>query len=273
MEEWEYQVVGQPTPGVPVYSVKSVAGGKTKVLHRNLLLPLQGRVRQTGGSVEEGISDSDEEEEGGCVMFKVARASKGRPRVTSKPQASPTPADPNASSMIIPSPPESISGDEDSNEEDDLYNTDSLTSHTTASNSTSADKLSVEASSSILPSVSESKFSPIMPYVEESSQSDHASDSVLTDTEASTEPHSSPSQQIIDSPIPKDSTVLSSPPESPAPRRSARSTWGAPTVHFGKVIRHSSMVSEMAKTPTYRQTLFVSCMPKHHVVNMYMSED
>ena len=45
----EYQLVGQPTPDVPVYSVKSVAGGKTRVLHRNLLLPLQGRVRQTGG--------------------------------------------------------------------------------------------------------------------------------------------------------------------------------------------------------------------------------
>ena len=48
-ESGEYQVVGQPTPGVPVYTVKKVAGGKTKVLHRNLLLPVQGRVRQEGG--------------------------------------------------------------------------------------------------------------------------------------------------------------------------------------------------------------------------------
>ena len=63
-ESGEYQVVGQPTPGVPVYTVKKVAGGKTKVLHRNLLLPLQGRVRQSGGSVEEGITSSDEEEGG-----------------------------------------------------------------------------------------------------------------------------------------------------------------------------------------------------------------
>ena len=55
-ESGEYQVVDQPTPGVPVYSVKSVAGGKTKVLHRNLLLPLQGMVIQTGGSVAEGIT-------------------------------------------------------------------------------------------------------------------------------------------------------------------------------------------------------------------------
>ena len=104
-ESGEYQVVGQPTPGVPVYSVKSVAGGKIKVLHRNLLLPLQGRIRQAGGSVEEGITDYDGEEEGGGVMPKVARVSKGRPRVTTKPQASPTPFDPNASPMIIPSHP------------------------------------------------------------------------------------------------------------------------------------------------------------------------
>ena len=61
-ESGEYQMEGQPSLGVPVYTVKSVAGGKTKVLHRNLLLPLQGRVRQSGGSVEEGITGSDEEE-------------------------------------------------------------------------------------------------------------------------------------------------------------------------------------------------------------------
>ena len=146
-------------------------------------------------------------------MPKVARTIKGRPRVTTKPQASPTPIDPNASSLIIPSSPESISGNEDSNGEDDLYNTDSITSHTTASNSTSTDILSVEASSSIPPSVSESKFSTIMPYLKESSQSDHASDSVFIDTETSAEPHSSPSQHITDLPLSKDSTVLSNPPE------------------------------------------------------------
>ena len=39
-ESREYQVVDQPTPGIPVYTVKSLTGGKIKVLHRNLLLPL-----------------------------------------------------------------------------------------------------------------------------------------------------------------------------------------------------------------------------------------
>ena len=150
-------------------------------------------------------------EEGGAVMPKVASVPKGRPRVTAKPQASPTPVDPNASSLIIPSPPESISGDEDSNEEDELlYNTDSLTSHTTANNSTSADILSVEASSSIPPSVTESQFSTITPYLEES---DHASDSVFLNTETSLEPHVRPNQDITQCPMPIDSTVVSSPQE------------------------------------------------------------
>ena len=43
LEEDGYQVVDQPTPGIPVYMVKSIAGGRPRVLHRNLLLPLQGR--------------------------------------------------------------------------------------------------------------------------------------------------------------------------------------------------------------------------------------
>ena len=44
-ESDEYKVIGQPNPGIPVYKVESVAGGRTRVLHRNLLLPLQGRIR------------------------------------------------------------------------------------------------------------------------------------------------------------------------------------------------------------------------------------
>ena len=183
-ESGEYQVVGQPTPDVPMYTVQGFAGSKTRVLHRNHLLPLQGRIRQTGETVKEGVTDSDEEEEGRAVMPKVARVPKGSPKVNTKPQDSPTPADPNASSLTDPSPPESISGDEDSNGENDLvYNTDS---HTTASSSTSDDMLSVDASNSISPSVTESKFSTMMVYLEES---DHTSDNVFLDIETSLDPH------------------------------------------------------------------------------------
>ena len=103
-ESGQYQVVGQPTPGVPLFTVKSLAGGKTKILHWSLLLPLQGRIRQEGETVEEGVTDSDEEEEGRAVICKVARAPMGSPRVTTKPQDSPTPAEPSASSLTDLSP-------------------------------------------------------------------------------------------------------------------------------------------------------------------------
>ena len=48
-ESDEYQVIGQPSPGIPVYEVKSVAGGRTRVLHHNPLLPLQGRLSNKVG--------------------------------------------------------------------------------------------------------------------------------------------------------------------------------------------------------------------------------
>ena len=83
----------QPTPGIPVYTVKSLAGGQTKVLHRNLLLPLQGRLRQEGETVGEGVTDSEEEEEEKAVTPCVTRAPKGGPRSISKPQDDLTPVE------------------------------------------------------------------------------------------------------------------------------------------------------------------------------------
>ena len=62
-ESDEYQVIGHPNPGIPVYKVKRVAEGRTRVLHRNLLLPLQGSIRQQGGQEVEDLQSSEEEEE------------------------------------------------------------------------------------------------------------------------------------------------------------------------------------------------------------------
>ena len=62
-ESDEYQVIEQPNPGIPVYKVKCIAGGRTRVLHRNLLLPLQGRLRQSEGQVGIDTPDPEEEEE------------------------------------------------------------------------------------------------------------------------------------------------------------------------------------------------------------------
>ena len=46
-----------------MYKVESVAGGRTRVLHRNLLLPLQGRIRQAGGQELEDLQSPEEEDE------------------------------------------------------------------------------------------------------------------------------------------------------------------------------------------------------------------
>ena len=153
-----------------MYTVKGVAGGRTRVLHRNLLLPLQGRVRQQGGVKGEGISSSEDEEEGRYKMPKVSRAPEGRHRGTTKPKASPTlqkeasvvkdtSADLESgtsnsrllskqknSSIATPLSSEAMSGDEYSSEEE-MY-TDSLTFHTTASGSTIADFINIYCISS-----------------------------------------------------------------------------------------------------------------------------
>ena len=249
-EDREYQVVDQPTPGIPVYTIKSLTGGQTKVLHRNLLLPLQGGLRQEGETVGEGVTDSEEEEEEKAVTPCVTRAPKGGPRNTPKPQDDLTPVESEASSMADLS---FHSLDGDSNEEN-AY--DSLTSHTTVSNSTSADFQSTETNSPIPDSITESQFSTVMPYQEDSGQT---SIEVFTET-SDTEPHTS--QQLSKSfDISETTNVNETPPPSPIPRRSTRSTRGAPPVCFGRVITHSTRVSNMFDSPVYRQTLFVSTIP------------
>ena len=232
-ETEEYQVVGQPTPGVLMYTVKSVAGGRTRVIHRKLLLPLQGRIRQEDGMRKEGISDSGDEVEGGDEMLKVARAPCGRPRETTKPKASPCQQrevyskDGSAdlfgqkphSLLASPSSPEHMSGDDYSS--DDAVYTDSFTSHTTESCTTTADSLTSNASalednSSVQPlnvSPTESQFTPEMPHLE-SKQSDQTTDSVFIQQPSSLDSSSSQNSIAIN-PVPT------------SPRRSARSAKGA----------------------------------------------
>ena len=140
-----------------------------------------------------------------------------------------------------------MSGDEDSSE-DELY-IDSITSHTTVSVSTTADPLASNAStlednSSVQPlnvSPTESQFTPEMPYLE-STQSDQTTDSVFIQHPSSLDSSNS-QNSITTSPVP------------PAPRRSARSTKGAPPVLFGQVYTHSTIISEVAKPTMYKQTI------------------
>ena len=65
--------MGQPTPGIPVYKVQCVAGGWTRILHRNLLLPLQGNNRQLGGLEFEDLPSPEEEEDEEDGLHGVTR--------------------------------------------------------------------------------------------------------------------------------------------------------------------------------------------------------
>ena len=247
----EYQVVDQPTPGIRVYTVRSLSGGQTKVLHRNLLLPLQGRLRQEGETVAEGVTDSEEEEEERAVIPCVTRAPKGGPR--SRPQDDLTPVESEASSVADLS----FHSLERGSNEENAY--DSLSSHTTASSSNSADSQLTETKSPVPDSITESQFSTVMPYQEDTG---HTSTGVFTETSV-IKPHSS--QQHSNSLNTLETTQVSqvneTPPLSPVPRRSTRSTRGAPPVCFGRVITHGTRISNMFNSPVYRQTLFVRSMP------------
>ena len=88
---------GSAYPWCPCVHSAMSNRGQTKVLHRNLLLPLQGRLRQEGEIVGEGVTDSEGEEEERTVTPHVARAPKGSPKNTTEPQDGLTPAELKAS--------------------------------------------------------------------------------------------------------------------------------------------------------------------------------
>ena len=181
------------------------------------------------------------------------RAPKGGPRNISNPQDDLTPVESEASSVADLS---FHSMDGDSNEEN-AY--DSLSSHTTASSSTSAEFQSTETKSPVPDSITESQFSTVMPYQEDSGQT---STEVFTET-SDTKPHTSQqsSKSLDISETTQVSQVYKTPPPSPVPRTSTRSTRGTPPVHFGHVITHGTRISNMFDNPVYKQTLFLSSMP------------
>ena len=74
-----------------MYKVECVAGGRTRILHRNLLLPLQGKIRQPGGMKVEDLPNPDdgEDEEDGIPGVTRTPQARARRRDTT-PQSSPT---------------------------------------------------------------------------------------------------------------------------------------------------------------------------------------
>ena len=234
-EEEEYQVVDQPTPGVPVYVVKSIAGGRPRVLHRNLLLPLQGRIRQEDVTREESGPDSESEGE----ALEAPRATCGRPRKVS--HVTPTrkrgvpihlSGDRHPTLASLPSP-EPMTVDEDSSEDEGCIIPSNPVDNPPSTTET------VEADSqSAMPELITDMISDVQSFP----------DQTINEVDNIQE-----HEQGSDSKSDTDSSVPT------APKRSARSTKGIPPVHYGQVQIKSTMISELQQPTRYRQVLYVPC--------------
>ena len=236
-EEEEYQVVDQPTPGVPVYVVKSIVGGRPRVLHRDLLMPLQERIRQEGVTGEESSPDSESEGE----ASETPRATRGRPRRTShvtstKKRGAPVhlSRDSHPTLTSLPSP-EHVTGDEDSSEDEEY-----VTPSTPVGNPPSTTEAVENDRQSVAPE----------PVSDISNIAQPLPDQTIIDVDSEHEPEQereSESDSDTKSPVPT------------ASRRSARSTKGIPLVHYGQVQINSTIISELEKPTRYRQVLYVPC--------------
>ena len=245
-ESDEYQVIGQPNPCIPVYEVQNVAGGRTRVLHQNLLLPLQGRVRQQGGQeVDDPQGPEEEEEESGIPgVPKAPQVKTGKRHVS--PQAKCTQhmeASSQDASADLKSRgssdfrllPESLLS-EDSSEEDEVY-TDS---HTTASDSiidnltSSLGPISSRVEEPIIVSKTESQFSSSMSYLEDSTPL------VVEDSTplvvSSNDSHASADDSVFVSDSSNDVSSPISSPVTPIPRQSTRSTRVKPPERYERFI-------------------------------------
>ena len=256
-ESDEYQVIEQPTPGIPVYKVKCIAGGRSRVLHHNLLLPLQGRLRQSEGQVGIDTPDPEEEEEEdsrlpGAPQAPQAQVGKG----PSPPQTKPT----------KPTPPSEASKQDASDEssrksstskhvperlltldssDDEVY-TDSLTSHTTASDSTTNNLTSL-LEPSLLPTAisrTESQFSSSMPYLEGNTSTTPSTPSIDSIKPSSTTVSNRPNDSVFASDPSSETQHEASSPElpMPIPRRSTRSTKGKPPERYGNIYAFDTIV-------------------------------
>ena len=127
---------------------------------------------------------------------------------------------------------------EDSSEEDEVY-TDSLTSHTTASDSTignltsSLGPISSRVEDPNIVSKTESQFSSSMPYIED--RTPLVDDNITPLVVNASDSHASADDSVFVSDSSNDVSSPISSPVVPIPRRSTRSTRGKSPERYGKV--------------------------------------
>ena len=224
------------------------------MLHHNLLLPLQGRLRQSEGQVGVDTPDPEEEEEEdsglpGVPQAPQAQTGKGPPPPQTKPtppsEASKQDASAELSRKTSSSKhvPESLFTLDSS--DDEVY-TDSLTSHTTASDSTTNNLTSL-LEPSLLPkaiSKTESQFSSNMPYLEGNTPTTLSTPSIDSVKHSSTTASDKPDDSVCASDPNSEIQHEASSPElpMPIPRRSTRSTKGKCPERYGNIYAFDTIV-------------------------------
>ena len=134
---------------------------------------------------------------------------------------------------------------EDSSEEDEVY-TDSLTSHTTASDSTignltsSLGPISSRVEDPNIVSKTESQFSSSMPYLED--RTPLVDDNITPLVVNASDSHASADDSVFVSDSSNDVSSPISSPVVPIPRRSTRSTRGKSPERYGKVYTFDTLV-------------------------------
>ena len=238
--------------------MKCIAGGKTRLLHHNLFQPLEDRIRQQEGQVVEDPLGPEEEEEEDSGLPGVPQAPQVKAgKRPASPQQKPTQSregsrqdasvdlskDYSTSRLL----PESLLAIESS--DDEVY-TDSLTSHTIASDSTIGNVTSplgpllsrVEGPKT--DSKTESQFSSSMPYLEDSTPVTPSIPLTNNDTPSAITVNDRPDDSVFASdPSPDTSSSVSSPEHHvPIPRRSTRSTKGKPPERYGNIYTFDTLV-------------------------------
>ena len=251
-ESDEYQVIGQSNPGIPVYEVKCVAGGRTRVLHCNLLLPLQGRLRQQGGEEVGDPKGPEEEEEEDSRLPGVPKAPQVRPgKRPASPQEKPTQhmeASGQDASVDLKSKdssafrllPESLLTIDRG-----LYRLSHFPHNSTLFNHRKFNfplgPISSRVEGPKADSKTEGQFSSSMPYLEESTPLPPLTD--INDTPSSINVSDSHDSVFVSDHSPDISSSAFSPDTPmPIPQRSTRNTKGKPPKRYGKVYTFDTLV-------------------------------
>ena len=223
------------------------------MLHHNLLLPLQGRLRQQSGQEGEDPQGPEEEEEQDRGLPGVPKAPqvRTRKRQTSsqeKPTQHMEASRQDASTDLKSKASSDFRMLRDSlltmdSSDDEVY-ADSLTSHTTASDSTIGNltsplgPISPRVEDPKIDSKTESQFNSSMPHLEESTPliDNNDTPSVINVSDS----HDS---VFVSDPSPDISSSVSSPDSPmPIPGRRTRSTKGKPPERYGKVYTFDTLV-------------------------------